>query len=839
MNPNENFLQQNASAYQNPGTMHLNEDQKIQEILQQQQKMQILYNDIVVYIQQHQNMNAEDMLKYQAQLKQLSEQYQANQEQLKLLGYSNLQVNKDVVIKSGAKKNLSLKTIAIGCGAIIAFLVFGLMILFYYLLNNPAQLSGLSGIGITAGTAKQLLLGMTGTVMFTIAILGIIMIIMNTYKAFTVKNKSKIWYYFGIGLGIVILLLAVGAGAKVMGEVSKIEVESVANPNQTLLSYVFSPEKDNPNAYTQMGPQSLLIAPVNVGFKLLRQNYRRYVDLQLWPKDQRDVKLDCGNGQVLNFANDDRFSKACFYTQKGKYPITLIAEYLEWGQQKNEKFTITEVSVASQLNFDAPASKKVELSDNEVIVGPLPTEITFNADQIFRDLGLRNYHINWDGDGDGIADKVNDSSFIFSYEKAEVFYPRFSLPGINKDLYFSFPLRVEKSLTPVCKFNFEAKTATDYQVSVNFFDEWDRFISDYSYLLYDNSNKKLLEEFQGKDVGMDFLHRFPGKGSYLFKMNFITTEGKTWVCEWTVKITDKTSYQVAYDVLLSTPRAPEFKKIDVASVVKDKSISIVEVPTKIKLRLNTIEPFTYDTMVQVSFDERPVVETQKNEYLFDIRDSEEHVIKIKIQDKIRELVYEEVLKTKIWLDDIIGDLKVIGKEYSGFSPFTVTLDASATKLNDAQDEIAYFSWDFGDGQVKKNLSSSVIKHTYVYNSETNSGVYLPSVSVFTKSGRSATFSLDKPIIVNKQLVKLNLYSSSHPTQEARMWDKVVFWLDFNGLPTKVHWSFKEGEQPISCDGRECIEMTKVFEERGLYTVKVMMEFGDEQSVEQSMLFRVR
>lgn len=55
----------------------------------------------------------------------------------------------------------------------------------------------------------------------------------------------------------------------------------------------------------------------------------------------------------------------------------------------------------------------------------------------------------------------------------------------------------------------------------------------------------------------------------------------------------------------------------------------------------------------------------------------------------------------------------------------------------------------------------------------------------------------------------------------------------------MHWSFKEGEQPISCDGRECIEMTKVFEERGLYTVKVMMEFGDEQSVEQSMLFRVR
>jgi len=41
----------------------------------------------------------------------------------------------------------------------------------------------------------------------------------------------------------------------------------------------------------------------------------------------------------------------------------------------------------------------------------------------------------------------------------------------------------------------------------------------------------------------------------------------------------------------------------------------------------------------------------------------------------------------------VGDIKVIG-EKSGFSPFTTTLDASATKLNDPEDEIAYFSWDF-------------------------------------------------------------------------------------------------------------------------------------------------
>lgn len=159
------------------------------------------------------------MLKYQAQLKQLSEYYQKNQEKLKTLGYSNLQVNKNVVIKSGAQKSLSVKSIFIGCGAIIFFLVIGLIFLFYYLVQNPAQLSGLGSLGITPATAKDLLQGLTLTVMLIILLLGIIIIIMNVYKSFTVQNKPKTWYYIGIFVGVMILGLALGAGTKVLGEI--------------------------------------------------------------------------------------------------------------------------------------------------------------------------------------------------------------------------------------------------------------------------------------------------------------------------------------------------------------------------------------------------------------------------------------------------------------------------------------------------------------------------------------------------------------------------------------------------------------------------------------------
>lgn len=80
---NENFLQQNTPT--GAETLHLNDDVKIKEILAEQDKLQKLYNEVVAYIQQHPQMLTEEIIKYQTQLKQLSEYYQKNQEKLKTL----------------------------------------------------------------------------------------------------------------------------------------------------------------------------------------------------------------------------------------------------------------------------------------------------------------------------------------------------------------------------------------------------------------------------------------------------------------------------------------------------------------------------------------------------------------------------------------------------------------------------------------------------------------------------------------------------------------------------------------------------------------------------------
>lgn len=133
---------------------------------------------------------------------------------------------------------------------------------------------------------------------------------------------------------------------------------------------------------------------------------------------------------------------------------------------------------------------------------------------------------------------------------------------------------------------------------------------------------------------MDFPYAFKGQGLYNIKMNFVTTEGKKGECSSELRLSDKATFAVDYDILLQSPRSTTFKKVDKAQLAK-KLITLSEIPTKIKLKINNIQPRTYNSIVQVSLDGRPVVETLSDEYIFDVRDAQEHTIALQIEDKVR------------------------------------------------------------------------------------------------------------------------------------------------------------------------------------------------------------
>lgn len=767
MNDTQNFFQQNTStAAEN---LPLNEEAKIQEILAEQEKLQKLYNEVVLYIQQHPQMSTDEMIKYQTQLKQLSEYYQLNQQKLKTLGYSRVQVNKNVVIKSGAKRNLSLKTIFLGCAMIIGLFVLGLSILSFYLANNPEKLGGFGSLGIQPAVAKSILLGLSLTIMLVILGLGVVILILNVYKAFTIKNKPKAWYYAGMTLGIVILGIGLGAGTSLLDKVGRIDVISIANPNDVVAMYMHTLDEDRKPTNLFIDGSFPLIAPVNVLATPASENFNKFIQdkFQGQVGEIEKYELNCGNGQILDYSEKlGTFEDACFYTKKGSYPIRLIAYFKGRTTARTpHTFDLKVLEIGSELTVQG-VDKPLSGGKNELVIGPLPALLELRADQVFKDFGMREYVMEWDGDSDGIIDRQNDMTFRFNYDEAKVYTPRVKFPRLS-EVWYSFPLRVEQSGIPVCKIELQQQKVNDYQILASFFDGTERFVSDHSFVVYDKATGKLIDEIHDPELGFQLDYRFPGKGNYIVKMNFITSDDKKGACEVEAKLVEKSTFNVLYEVHASSPNDMTYKKMAMDPIYEKKIVSLAEIPTKIKLKLLKVEPRTFNTKINVFFDQKPVIFTTEGEYLFDVRDAKEHKILIQIQDKVRGLEYEEQLTTKIGLDDIIGKLSILG-ESVGFEPFEVTLDASSSRLNDPNDQITYFSWDFGDGQQQQKVSNGVIKHRYRFDYANNQGSFLPKVTVYTQKGRSLLVEAASPIVVKKQLIKVEISSVSHPTQEAKI-----------------------------------------------------------------------
>jgi hypothetical protein len=151
----------------------------------------------------------------------------------------------------------------------------------------------------------------------------------------------------------------------------------------------------------------------------------------------------------------------------------------------------------------------------------------------------------------------------------------------------------------------------------------------------------------------------------------------------------------------------------------------------IQLNLLSVIPNNPRALRKVSLDGVPVLSPDNKVYEFTIDTPAEHVVKILVEDLTTNAKTEKELTIRVNRDAIIGKL-LVKPDSVGVSPFTVTLDASTTTLNDPKDEIVYFTWDFGDGEIKKNISQSVVQHTYNYDQTKENGTYNPKVTISTR-----------------------------------------------------------------------------------------------------------
>ena len=172
-----------------------------------------------------------------------------------------------------------------------------------------------------------------------------------------------------------------------------------------------------------------------------------------------------------------------------------------------------------------------------------------------------------------------------------------------------------------------------------------------------------------------------------------------------------------------------------------------------------------------------------------------------------------------------------------FEPLQVILDASKTEINVPWDEIIYFTWDFGDGEVKTNQQNWVVVHTYKYDYKRENWIFEPKVTITTLQWLTEVVSGPK-LNVKKWLISVDVSSISHPSRQAPVNNEVTFVAEFDWLPERMTRDFWDWSDTYSCKGRSCTEVTHVFETPWIYSVKVNLEFDAIQQVDKMMDFKV-
>jgi hypothetical protein len=551
--------------------------------------------------------------------------------------------------------------------------------------------------------------------------------------------------------------------------------------------------------------------------------------------------IDCGNAQQqqISYASTG-FSSNCLYDKKGDYVWKALLTYdnkitgekgitMELAQGKLSFVSEIQLFLTTQ---NAKSSTPLSATQGEINLGKAPAKITVDATSIFRDFGLKDYQVVRDMDNDNGYDREQMVSFDYIYKMPQVYNPTVKFPALN-DFIYSFPVRVEQSDVPICEINLANFSQTKYKIQTNFLDGSVSSIAGYTYHILDTSTNKEIATLKQSTREVDYT--FPEKGNYIVSLDFITVDGKRGTCESELLQLAKEDIIVTYVIKQKLPGETVFKEIS-ASAISGGVIALDTIPQAIVIDLVSVSPDSVSMRKNVFFEGKPVL-NQGSLYEFTLDQERVYEVVIRLEDSERALFKEIPLSLVVKRPDIVG--KLVVEPNAGYEPLKVRFDASQSLVTIPADEIIYFSWDFGDGESKINLPNGVIEHTYKYNHERESGSFQPSVVITTRKGYTTTVQPDLPILVKKQLIQVNLSSTSHPTQSAKLGDSVHFLAEFNGLPETMKRDFGDGSTPVQCKGRGCAEVNKIFELPGTYTVKLSLTFEDTQTVETTLGFNVR
>ena len=624
-----------------------------------------------------------------------------------------------------------------------------------------------------------------------------------------------------------------------------------------------------------------LIAPSEMAFSLRWNELVKRTDREL-PLGYEivGVKLLCGNKEwtIIDLTHDAdknwgfKFDWTCLYSEKWKYTYWIEVTYdnTTSKERKTVKYNLKSLDFTSEVTIyktdttsKSSNSKQVKATSSnwEFILWKAPAKVTIDTTQVFRDFSTKWYEVEWDMDGDFTGDRINQVNFDYSYKMPQVYYVTYKFPEIYDNLWYRFPVRVEQSDRPVCGLDVERYPWTNkFKITTNFVDESSAAtISSYKYTIQNRATKKAIKEI--KDGNQNITYEFPDKWNYVVIMDYVTVDGKQWRCESDLIQLEKETFNVQYTLLEKNSDTWRFKELcdskksDYSNCTK---IDLEVIPQTYQLQIKSVTPATINTQKAVYFEDVSEFSSDnvENEHsLMEDNDTYEFTVPNEWEYELRIVTVDrtsgmddatKIIKFIAKKPEIIWNLTITSDDRNPsdrvevsewFEPLTVILDASKTEINIPWDEVIYFTWDFGDGEIKKNQQNGIVVHTYNYDYKRETWIYSPKVTITTLQWRTKVISWPK-LNVKKWLISVELSSVSHPSRQAPTNANVKFMAEFDWLPERMTWDFWDGTPTYTCQWRTCTEVVHAYEETWIFPVKVSLEFDAIQQVDGTMDFKV-
>ena len=216
-----------------------------------------------------------------------------------------------------------------------------------------------------------------------------------------------------------------------------------------------------------------------------------------------------------------------------------------------------------------------------------------------------------------------------------------------------------------------------------------------------------------------------------------------------------------------------------------------------------------------------------------------YLIKVHVEFGNRE-VADQTMKFKILDENQVGILEI----YSPSHPLQVAKLGDSVQLSlKSSWTLKKIVWNFWDWtQTTECSGRSCLEVT---RSWTKAWTYLIKVYAEFDDHESVEQTMQLKIVdmnqvdkVDSQIDKVEIYSSSHPLQEAKVWEAVHLSLNYMSDPTAISWDFWDWTEDISCVWPICSQVTRSWKKSWIYLIKVQVKFQHGEVVDKTMKFKI-